>query len=160
DTGKTNTTVFSANITGNLFSLPAGDLAFAAGVETRKEEGEFEADALKIMGETSGLASQPTRGSYKVDEVYLELSVPLLRGVTGAHALTYHAATRYCDYAVFGDTATSKFGLKWRPIESLLGRATCAEGFRAPTISVLYGGGSQTFSTYADPWDTASGVAA
>lgn len=160
DTGKTNTTVFSANITGNLFSLPAGDLAFAAGVETRKEEGEFEADALKIMGETSGLASQPTRGSYKVDEVYLELSVPLLRGVTGAHELTFDAATRYSDYDVFGDTTNSKFGLKWRPIESLLVRATYAEGFRAPTISDLYGGGSQTFSTYADPCDTVFGVAA
>src|SRR5690606_39522110 len=61
---------------------------------------------------------------------------------------------------VFADTATSKFGLKWRSIESLLMRATYAEGFRAPTISDLYGGGSQTFSTYADPCDTVFGVAA
>jgi len=160
DTGKTSTTVWSANVTGGLFTLPAGELAFAAGVETRKEKGEFEADALKIMAETSGLASKPTRGSYNVDEIYLELSVPLLRDVVGANELTFDVATRYSDYDLFGDTTNSKFGLKWKPIESLLVRATFAEGFRTPTISDLYGGGSQTFSTYADPCDTLYGAAA
>ncbi|MGJ4728237.1 TonB-dependent receptor plug domain-containing protein [Luteimonas sp. SDU101] len=160
DTGKTSTTVWSANVTGSLFTLPAGELAFAAGVETRKEKGEFEADALKIMAETSGLASKPTRGSYNVDEVYLELSVPLLRDIVGANELTLDVATRYSDYDLFGDTTNSKVGLKWRPIESLLVRATWAEGFRTPTILDLYGGGSQTFATFADPCDTVYGAAA
>ena len=39
-------------------------------------------------------------------------------------------------------------------MDSLLFRATAADGFRAPTIADLYGGGSQTFSFFTDPCDT------
>ncbi|MGO4780603.1 TonB-dependent receptor, partial [Lysobacter sp. 2RAB21] len=33
------------------------------------------------------------------------------------------------------------------------------DGFRAPTINDLYGGGSQTFATFTDPCDTQFGAA-
>ncbi|MFR0657140.1 hypothetical protein SB719_21590, partial [Pantoea sp. SIMBA_079] len=35
-TGETKTEVFNANIAGSAFTLPAGDLGFAVGVESRK----------------------------------------------------------------------------------------------------------------------------
>src|SRR5699024_8089997 len=67
-------------------------------------------------------------------------------------------SSRYSDYDTFGDTVNSKVGLKWKPIEDLMIRATWAEGFRAPTINNLYGGGSQTFAFYTDPCDTVYGA--
>ncbi len=159
-TGETETTVMAANIAGTIFSLPAGDLGFAAGVETRKEEGAFVPDALAVTGGSTTLSAGPTSGSYNVDEVYLELQVPILADLPFAQELSINAASRYSDYDTFGDTLNSKAGFKWRPIESLLFRGTYAEGFRAPTIADLFGGGSQTFSFFTDPCDTVFGSSA
>ncbi|MDI9237335.1 TonB-dependent receptor [Lysobacter sp. LF1] len=159
-TGETETTVMSANLAGTIVALPAGDLGFAMGVENRKEEGEFTPDALSVTGGSTNLAGGPTKGSYTVDEIYAELQVPILADMPFARELTFSVASRYSDYDTFGDTTNNKFGLKWKPIDSLLVRATYADGFRAPTISDLYGGSSQTFSQFTDPCDTVRGEAA
>ncbi|MDG2517152.1 TonB-dependent receptor plug domain-containing protein [Lysobacter soli] len=152
--GNTSTTLMSANLSGSLFTLPAGDLGFAIGAETRREEGEFVPDPLSQTGGSTNLGSGPTRGDYTVDEVYAELQVPLLSEQFLAQELSLSVATRYSDYDTFGDTTNSKFGLKWKPIDSVMLRATYADGFRAPTIADLYGGSNQTFAFYTDPCDT------
>jgi len=158
--GLSKTHNYFANLSGSLFTLPAGDLGFALGYEYRKEEGGFTPDAISQSGESTNLASGPTFGTYTVDEFYLELNVPILADLPGAKELTFNAATRYSDFNTFGDTVNNKFGLKWRPMDDLLVRATWAEGFRAPTIGDLYGGSSQTFTTgFRDPCDSVYGTA-
>lgn len=156
--GKTTSKNWFANISGNLFALPGGDLGFAFGVESRKETGEFVPDPLAQTGATTNLAAGPTGGSYKVDEAYLEVNAPILADLPGARELSFDAATRYSRYDTFGNTMNSKFGFKWKPFDQLLVRGTWAEGFRAPTISDLYGGGSETFATFSDPCDTVFGA--
>ncbi|MGO1071811.1 TonB-dependent receptor plug domain-containing protein [Lysobacter sp. CA199] len=158
-TGETTTQVVSANLTGSLFALPGGDLAFAVGAEHRRERGAFTPDALSVSGNSTNLASRPTEGGYTVDELYAELQIPVLSDVIGAKELSFSLASRYSDYDTFGDTVNSKFGFKWKPIDSLLVRGTWAEGFRAPTIANLYGGGSQSFVFYTDPCDPVNGAA-
>ena len=158
--GKTETQVFSANLAGTVVPLPGGDLGFAVGVERRKESGGFSPDALAQTGGSTNLAAGPTFGGYTVDEVYLEVEAPLLSDLPFARELTLTAATRYSDFDTFGDTTNSKFGLRWKPIDSLMIRATVADGFRAPTIADLYGGGSQTFASFTDPCDTSFGSSA
>jgi len=158
-TGETTTKNWFANLSGSLFTLPAGDLGFAFGLENREENGKFIPDALAQTGATTNLAAGPTGGSYKVKEAYLELNVPVLADLPGARELSFNAATRYSDYNTFGDTLNSKFGFKWKPIDQLLVRGTWAEGFRSPTINDLYGGGSQTFPTFSDPCDSVYGSA-
>lgn len=160
-TGETTTVMYFANLSGLLAELPAGDLTFAVGAEYRDETGLFRPDALAQAGLTSTLAAGATQGSYDVSEVYAEINVPLLMDVTGARELSLNAATRYSDYSTFGDTTNSKLGLVWRPVDDLLIRGTWSEGFRAPTVSNLFGGGSQTFTTgFVDPCDSEFGVAA
>lgn len=156
-TGQTDTTIIAANLAGSLFTLPAGELAFAFGLENRKESGKFVPDALAVTGQSTNLSSGPTRGGYSVDEAYLELQVPILADMPFAQELTVNLASRYSDYDTFGETTNNKIGLKWKPFESLMIRATAADGFRAPTIADLYGGGSQTFSFYTDPCDVILG---
>ena len=158
NTGRTNTVVYSANLAGLAFTLPAGDLGFAVGYEHRKEKGKFTPDALAATAGSSNLASNPTGGGYNVDELYLELNVPILADLPFANELSFNAATRDSDYDTFGDTTNSKAGFKWKPIESLLFRGTWSGGFRAPTISDLFGGGSQNFPFYTDPCDTQFGA--
>src|SRR5690606_18807780 len=159
-TSETETTIYNANLAGSLFTLPAGDLGFAVGVEFREEKGGFFPDALSQSGDSTNLASGPTSGGYKVDEYYAEIDVPILSDVPGARELSINAASRYSDYNTFGDTTNNRIGLKWKPVESVLVRATWAEGFRAPTVADLYGGTSETFEDYTDPCDTNFGSAA
>ncbi len=156
--GQTTTKNFFANIAGSIVTLPAGDLGFAFGVESRKEVGKYVPDPLAQTGATTNLAAGPTGGDYQVNEAYLEVNVPVLADLPGAKELTLNAATRFSDYDTFGNTLNSKFGFKWKPIEQLLVRGTWAEGFRAPTINDLYGGGSQTFAQFSDPCDTQFGA--
>ncbi|MDR7191617.1 TonB-dependent receptor [Luteimonas terrae] len=159
--GRTETNNFFANLAGSLFTLPAGDLGFAVGVEHRKEEGGFTPDAIAQSGDSTNLASGPTYGAYSLDEVYAELNIPVLADVAFAQELSFNVASRYSDFDTFGDTTNSKAGFKWRPIEDLLVRGTWSEGFRAPTIGDLFGGTSDTFTTgFRDPCDTVYGVAA
>ncbi len=157
---KTVTKNYFANISGSVLTLPAGDLGVALGIERREESGSFSPDALAQTGISTDLAAGPTAGGYNLNEVYLELQVPILADLPFAKELTVTAATRYSDYDTFGDTLNSKFGLKWKPIDQLLIRGTWSEGFRAPTVADLYGGISQTFEDYTDPCDTSYGPAA
>ena len=142
---------FTANLSGDIVELPGGMMGFAAGVERRKESGYDMPDAFVSAGLSSGNARQPTSGSYDLTDVYLELAVPLLKDLPGAKSLEFSAATRRSDYSNFGDTINSKFGFKWKPIEDVMVRGNWAEGFRAPSISNLFGGASQSYDTYGDP---------
>lgn len=158
--GETSTTVMAANLAGSILTLPAGDINFSLGYEKRKEEGKFVPDALAVTGNSTNLSAGPTRGQYSVEEFYAEVQIPILSDVFLAKALTLDIASRNSDYDTFGKTTNNKLGLKWKPIDSLLLRATYADGFRAPTIADLYGGGSQTFSFFTDPCDTNFGSSA
>ena len=157
---ETETKSYFANITGTLFALPAGDVGVAVGYEYRNESGFFSPDALAQTGISTDLASGPTGGGYSLDEVYAELSIPVLADLPFAKELNISLATRYSDYNTFGDTTNSKFGFTWKPLEQLLVRGTWSEGFRAPTVADLYGGVSQSFEDYTDPCDTLFGSAA
>jgi iron complex outermembrane recepter protein len=151
DVGKTKTTDYTANLAGTLFSLPAGEVGLAVGIEHRREQGRFVPDAVNQAGQSTGLAAQITQGSYDLDEAYAELEIPVLADLPGAKELTFNVASRYSKYSNFGNTTNNKFQMRWRPIDGLLVRATYAEGFRAPSISDLFGGPGQDFAFYIDP---------
>lgn len=142
---------YYGSIGGELFDLPGGAFAFNLGAEHREESGFDGPDALINSGDTTGNARTATDGSYKLDEAYVEFAIPLLSGVTGAQLLDFSVATRFSDYSNFGNTTNSKFGFRWKPINDLMIRGNWSEGFRAPTISELYSGVSDTFEDVADP---------
>ena len=150
-TGRTTSKIYSANLSGSPFSLPAGDLGLAVGIEHTSDSGRFVPDAFAQAGLSTGLPATTTKGGYTVDEVYAELEIPVLADLPFAKELSFNVASRYSDYSNFGDTLNSKFSLRWRPMEGLLFRGTYAEGFRAPSIQDLYGGISASFESYIDP---------
>lgn len=158
DTSTTETQVYSLNLSGVLATLPAGDLGIAAGYEHRKESAHYSPDALLQSGLSTSLAGSETQGGYSLDEFYVELAVPVLSDVAFAKELSFNIAGRYSDYNTFGDTTNGKFSLKWKPIDDLLVRGTYATGFRAPTVSDLYGGVGESFDNYTDPCDTMFGA--
>tara|TARA_R110002096_G_scaffold283228_2_gene477266 strand:- start:636 stop:3365 length:2730 start_codon:yes stop_codon:yes gene_type:complete len=160
DVNKAEQTDFTFNVTGDLYEMPAGMLAFAAGVEHRKETGLDTPDSrinatprLNTYRATSSAPRDGTDADYDLNELYVELSVPLLADQPGARSLVLDLAARYSDYSTFGDTTNSKVGLGYRPVDSLLIRGTWAEGFRAPSLLELFEGTRQTSIPVTDPCD-------
>jgi len=154
DTGITKTRSYFANISGPVIDLPAGELSVALGYQYRKEEGRFVPDAFAQSRQSTALGASTTAGDYSLNEFFAEVNVPVLRDLPFAKELTVNLATRYSDYSNFGSTTNSKASFAWRPIEELMIRGTFAEGFRAPSISDLYGGLGTSFETYVDPCGT------
>ncbi len=149
----------TADISGELFTLPAGAVGMAAGLEHRQVTGYDQPGQFEQSGFSTDLAGNPTHGAFTVKEAYLELNVPLLKGVPLAQLLSVDLATRHSDYSNFGKTNNSKASFMWKPITDLLARGTYAQGFRAPTVGDTFGGGQQSFDVYLDPCDTAFGEA-
>ncbi len=141
------------NLTGEIFDLPAGAFAYAAGFEYRKERGEFIPDSIAQSGETADVPASSTRGEVKVKEAYLELRAPLLANLPAVQRLELSAAVRSSDYDSFGRDEVFKGGLYWRVINDLAVRANYAEGFRAPNIGELFNTGSRFDSGLDDPCD-------
>jgi len=151
DESSNTLTLASANVTGDLFEMWAGPLAFAAGVEYRKYEGSYTPDPITVAGEYNGVPSGITRGDYDVNEAYAEFSVPLMRDTVFGETLDLSIAGRYSDYSTFGGETTGKIGLRWQPVDEILFRMSYAEGFRAPSIGELYGTLSRFDATLVDP---------
>jgi iron complex outermembrane receptor protein len=149
--------MWTANISGDLFRLPAGELTAAAGYEHRRLSGFYTPDSIVTAGDSNGVPSTPTRGDYSVNEYYIELNAPLLADVTAVKALDLSFASRYSDYSTFGSTTNNKVGLRWQVVDDLTLRATWAEGFRAPSIGELFGSVSRFDATILDPCSEASG---
>ncbi|CAN7403492.1 TonB-dependent receptor [Duganella sp. LjRoot269] len=164
DANNATQTDFAVNATRTLMELQGGSLGLAAGYEYRKEEAEDMPDAFvaapstvqPLLGgaaqaTTTSPARDITRGSYSLQEAYAELSAPILSGLPGIEKLELDAAVRYSRYSTVGGKATSKLGVLYRPVASLLARGTYSQGFRAPSILELYQGQRQTNFQTVDP---------
>ena len=150
----------TADLTGELLTLPAGAIGVAAGIEHRAVRGDDHPGQFEQSGYSSDLAGNTTVGKYTVREAYLEINVPLLKALPLVHSLGIDLASRYSDYSNFGSTTNSKASLMWKPVRDLLVRGTWAEGFRAPAVGDSFGGGSQTYDSYLDACDSMFGEAA
>jgi outer membrane receptor protein involved in Fe transport len=147
----------NAFVSGNLgkwFSLPAGPVGVAAGVEYRSEENYWDSDDVVQAALTFYNAiPEFNPPKFEVKEVYGELRIPLLADKPFARELTLSTAGRLSDYkGKTGRVAAYNVGLDWAPIESLRFRAGLARAVRAPNLSDLYSEQSQNFATsFVDP---------
>lgn len=157
DTSHQSLGLFTANLSGDLFKLPAGWLDFATGYEHRNLAGNYQPDAVIVAGESNGVPSKPTSGGYNVDEFYAELNIPLLADMAFAKRLDVDLASRYSNYSTFGGTTNSKFGFHWQVNDDLTFRGTWGQGFRAPSIGELFGTFSRFDATLTDPCNGATG---
>lgn len=151
DKSENNLTLWSVNLSGDLFDLPAGTLSFAAGYEYRKNNGSFQPDALIVAGESNGVPALPTRGTIEVNEFYGEFYVPLLADTPFFKRLDATYAIRLSDYDTSGTSTTNKVGLRWQVNDEILLRGTFAEGLRAPSVGELFGSASRFDAVIDDP---------
>lgn len=156
DRTRTESRMLHLHLDGDLLDLPAGSLAFAAGVEYRREAGNSRLDPRRVA--TQGITDTSYGGRQSVREAYLELSAPLLDSVPGANLLEASAALRHSRYDSFGSTNNLDAGLRWKPVEQLMLRISQAEGFRAPIVSELFFPIAEGFDGLTlDPCNAANG---
>ncbi|HET6783037.1 MAG TPA: TonB-dependent receptor [Pseudoxanthomonas sp.] len=151
DNGGNDQKSFTANVSGQLFELPAGWVGFASGVEVRKERGWRDPDPLTVLGSANTNQQDPIAGEYTAKEVFAEFAVPLLQDSAIAESLILNAAVRYSDYDLFGEDINYKVGLDWQIVPSLKVRANYATAFRIPNIPELFGGIAEGNLTTTDP---------
>ena len=151
DRGGNELGTVTADLNGDLFSLPAGAVSFATGVVYRREKGWRDPDPLTVLGVANVNQQDPISGSSTAKEAYLELSVPVLANTAFAKALTLDGAVRYSDYNLFGSDWNYKLSADWVVNDSIRLRGTYGTGFRIPNVPELFGGVSEGNLTTTDP---------
>ncbi|MGO2129999.1 MAG: TonB-dependent receptor domain-containing protein [Pseudoalteromonas prydzensis] len=155
-TGGNEMRTWSVNMNGYLLELPAGGLGFAVGAESRTEKGWRDPDSTVLR---NGL-EDPISGSYSVNEIFGELSVPLLADKPFVKQLSVELAARYSDYNTAGAETTYKMGLSWNVNDELMLRTVHSTAFRAPVITELFGGTNGENLRTIDPCENATGTIA
>ncbi|MEM8936786.1 MAG: TonB-dependent receptor [Pseudomonadota bacterium] len=165
DTFELEQFVINATIAGNsddFFSLPAGGVSYAVGVEYREEKSQSIPNSLQLNDlnrfqafALPGIIS----GSFDVVEGFAEVSIPVLADLPFAKGLTVDASIRVADYSSVGSTTSFAFGSVWRPVDDFRLRASFNRAVRAPNISELFrprDQGPGQFNAGQDPCDPIS----
>lgn len=148
---------YTANLSGDIFDLPAGPVGFAVGIEHRIQSASFDPDPIIAAGLGADIPSQPAAGRYNVDEIYGELRVPLLKEKPFFHSLEVNGAVRHSSYSISGTSTTFTGTGLWKPTQDLLLRGSYSTGFRAPSLGELFGGRSRFDLPANDPCTSAAG---
>jgi iron complex outermembrane receptor protein len=147
-------TIFLASAAGTLFEMPNdyGPVMASFGVEYRKDEINSIPDAVARDGLFFGYFSDGGAvGSKDMTEAFFEVGVPLLRGEKFAKELNLELAARVTDDEIYGTNTTESVKVGWRPINSLLIRATYGTAYRAPNLRELFLMAQTGFNTIFDP---------
>ena len=157
--GNTQLRNLTVDFSRDLWSLPAGDLGLALGLEVRHESISITPDPLAQEGALiGGINFSGSLGSRDVMEAYMEWLVPLVANSEGGSQLNLSVALRYSDYSDFGTTTNPKISIKYQPSEHWTLRTTYSKGFRAPSLIELFKGTSQDQATLDDPCSNPANV--
>ena len=134
----------------NIFSLPAGNVGLALGVEWRRETINDDRDQRldgtitltnPLNGEffdsdLFGVSATPdVKASREVYSAYAESIIPLVSNVPGIKSLTAQVAARFEDYSdINGSIVKPRFALSWVLIDGLQVRGAYSQNYRAPNL--------------------------
>jgi outer membrane receptor protein involved in Fe transport len=139
---------FSAR--GAPFTLPAGDLRMAIGVQYRGDEYQYRADeALRRKHQDGGADIIGFEAADDIDaddhntDVYIEVAIPLLAGLPGVESLESVVGFRHSEYASAGGVDAWKAELLYQPVTAVRLRGSYQRAVRAPSIFELFLPGTQ-----------------
>jgi outer membrane receptor protein involved in Fe transport len=139
--------------TSRFFNMPGGPLAFAGGLEWRRETSRNINDELVKSGITEYAPQPDASGSFEVREAFMEFDAPVLRDAPMAYRLSLNGAVRIADYSHAGDATSWKAGAIWAPVRDVTFRGTYSKAVRAPNITEAFLPASAGFNQIFDPCD-------
>jgi outer membrane receptor protein involved in Fe transport len=146
-------TQFQAQVNGSLFDLGAGAVQLAVVADYRRNTYAYSPDAdlvspgafnVIVPGSPGGnieavVNTLPVpRQSLAVKELAAQIDVPLISERRFVHELGVGAAARVSDYSVTGSVTSYEVDARWRPVQSMLIRASYQRASRAPNIGELF----------------------
>ncbi len=167
----------AADISGDLFDLPAGPVRVAAQGEMRWLDYTIKSNAsptavvdctgLRLCGNNSGkgFTNQATvtqtlwdnntlpsiHAAQNVWEFSGEVGIPILKDVPLIQSLNADVAGRYTNYSISGSVETWKVGLDWHVNDSVRFRGTTSVDIRAPTLNDLFSPKVSASGPFLDP---------
>jgi iron complex outermembrane receptor protein len=147
---------WDGKLVGKVFTLPAGDLAVAVGVNLRRE-------SLSGRTDPNGRVTDPVTNSYfgndqqwiggtyanpfsksrTIFAQFAETRLPLTSEqwqLPALHAFDVTLAVRHERYSDAGGSTVPKFGFRWQPLdEQFTVRGNWSKSFLAPTLFAEYG---------------------
>ena len=167
----------AADISGNVFQLPAGPVKVALAGEMRWLDYTIDSNAsptavvnctgLRLCGNGAGKGpvNQATvtqtlwdnntvpsvHASENVWEFSGEVGIPILKDLPLVQSLNADLAGRYTNYSISGSAETWKVGLDWHVNDSVRFRGTTSVDIRAPTLNDLYSPQVSSSGPFQDP---------
>ena len=161
--------VIDAVLAGELMELQGGTAQFAIGAQYRMQNNASIAPAMNQPGLPNAILDYapngaPNRFHYvsnnfecsecifnysndrNVKAVFGELSLPLIENVETQVALRWESYG-----GRIGSEVTPKVALSWRPVDTLLLRASYSQSFRAPNVGIVEEGLESSSNTFRDP---------
>lgn len=128
--GKTFVHEFDGALSGELFALPAGPMAFALGASWRREGYSLDYNPAVLYAALPDASFISRERDIKA--IYGEVLIPITK------QLDTTLAIRTDDYSDFGRTTNPKISVRYQPSQNLLFRGSANSGFRAPSFGQLY----------------------
>jgi outer membrane receptor protein involved in Fe transport len=135
--------IVELNFEGSLAEMRAGDLRMAAGYQMRDNEATFVPDILQstVSFTDQVIGVYPTGymdASTSVDDVYLEMLVPLVSGVRGLEQLELELGGRWSDYEHTDAEETYKALINWSINDWFRLRGGYNLATRAPNLGEMF----------------------
>jgi iron complex outermembrane recepter protein len=143
--------VGAATLRGEPFSIWAGPVSVATGVEYRQERLKAVADPIAEANGWHTGNVKSIQGSYEAREVFGEVVVPLAKDLPLARELDLSLAARHTDYTSSGGVTTWKAGLSYTLNDQLRLRAARSRDIRAGNLGELFTATSVTVGNVRNP---------
>ncbi|MBS0333323.1 MAG: TonB-dependent receptor, partial [Proteobacteria bacterium] len=136
-TEELDQTIVEGDAQGGLFTLPAGEVRFAAGVDYREDYFKNDPDSLIASGDIIAASGAYFAGRTEVSELYGELLIPILKDLPLIKSLDTDLGLRVSDYNTVGTVTTYKADLSWKTVADITFRGGYERAIRAPNIGEL-----------------------
>ena len=144
--------IYSLYATGSAFDLPAGQINAGVGVEIRRDWINSLPNRVAEDGLFFGFSVDAgAAGKKTTEEFFVETEIPVLANMTAVEELTMNLSGRLTSDEYYGSQSTYSVKVAYRPVTSLLIRATKGTSYRSPNLRNLFLKGQTGFLTVGDP---------
>jgi iron complex outermembrane receptor protein len=141
-----------ATLRGEPFSVWAGPVSIAAGVEIRHEQIKtLEDDPISLTNGFTTVNPKGFDGGFSAKEAFFETVVPLIKDVPFFKAVDFNGAARVSDYSNSGTIWAWKAGFTDRITDDFRLRVVRSRDTRSASLTELFTAGTSSTAVISDP---------